>query len=36
MWDDDWTVVTKDFRRSAQFEHTLLVTADGAEVLTTP
>ncbi|WP_442945367.1 type I methionyl aminopeptidase [Nocardioides sp. CCNWLW216] len=36
MWDDDWTVVTKDLRRSAQFEHTLLVTATGAEVLTTP
>ena len=28
MWDDDWTVVTKDGRRSAQFEHTLLVTPD--------
>ncbi len=36
MWDDDWTVVTKDRRRSAQFEHTLLVTANGAEVLTVP
>jgi methionyl aminopeptidase len=36
MWDDNWTVVTKDLRRSAQFEHTLLVTADGAEVLTNP
>lgn len=36
MWDDGWTVVTKDRRRSAQFEHTLLVTADGAEVLTHP
>ncbi len=36
MWDDHWTVVTKDGRRSAQFEHTLLVTADGAEVLTLP
>jgi len=36
MWDDNWTVVTKDFRRSAQFEHTLLVTADGAEILTNP
>ncbi|WP_444875241.1 type I methionyl aminopeptidase [Nocardioides campestrisoli] len=36
MWDDGWTVVTKDLRRSAQFEHTLLVTADGAEVLTNP
>jgi len=34
MWDDDWTVVTKDGRRSAQFEHTLLVTDSGAEVLT--
>jgi methionyl aminopeptidase len=36
MWDDDWTVVTADGRRSAQFEHTLLVTADGAEILTLP
>ncbi len=36
MWDDGWTVVTADGRRSAQFEHTLLVTADGAEVLTNP
>jgi methionyl aminopeptidase len=36
MWDDGWTVVTADGRRSAQFEHTLLVTADGAEVLTIP
>ncbi len=36
MWDDDWTVVTRDGRRSAQFEHTLLVTPAGAEVLTHP
>jgi methionyl aminopeptidase len=36
MWDDNWTVVTKDKRPSAQFEHTLLVTDDGAEVLTLP
>jgi len=36
MWDDEWTVVTKDRRRSAQFEHTLLVTPTGAEVLTLP
>ena len=36
MWDDNWTVVTKDRRRSAQFEHTLLVTPTGAEVLTNP
>jgi methionyl aminopeptidase len=32
--DDDWTVVTADGKLSAQFEHTVLVTADGAEVLT--
>ena len=31
---DGWTVVTKDGRLSAQWEHTILVTADGAEVLT--
>ncbi len=36
MWPDDWTVVTKDRKRSAQFEHTLLVTDDGAEILTLP
>ncbi|WP_298327661.1 type I methionyl aminopeptidase [Haloactinopolyspora sp.] len=36
MWDDGWTVVTKDLRRSAQFEHTLLVTESGAEILTLP
>ncbi|OEV02495.1 type I methionyl aminopeptidase [Streptomyces oceani] len=36
MWDDGWTVVTKDRRRSAQFEHTLVVTDTGAEVLTLP
>jgi methionyl aminopeptidase len=36
MWDDDWTVVTRDGKRSAQFEHTLLVTPTGAEVLTLP
>lgn len=31
---DNWTVVTKDHSLSAQWEHTLLVTADGCEVLT--
>ncbi|GCD21795.1 type I methionyl aminopeptidase [Cellulomonas algicola] len=36
VWDDDWTVVTADGRRSAQFEHTLLVTDTGAEILTLP
>ena len=34
MWDDTWTVVTIDGRRSAQFEHTLVVTDEGCEVLT--
>ncbi|TIC85675.1 type I methionyl aminopeptidase [Nocardioides sp. GY 10127] len=36
MWDDGWTATTLDKRPSAQFEHTLLVTADGAEILTEP
>jgi len=36
MWEDGWTAVTKDGRRTAQFEHTLLVTDDGAEILTLP
>ncbi len=31
---DEWTVVTKDRSLSAQWEHTVLVTADGHEVLT--
>jgi methionyl aminopeptidase len=34
MWDDDWTAVTSDGKRTAQFEHTVLVTESGAEVLT--
>jgi methionyl aminopeptidase len=36
VWPDKWTVLTADRRRTAQFEHTLLVTADGAEILTLP
>lgn len=32
--DDDWTVVTKDGGLSAQWEHTILVTEDGAEIIT--
>jgi len=36
MWGDSWTVVTKDRRRSAQFEHTLLITETDAEILTLP
>ena len=34
MLDDGWTAVTRDGRRSAQFEHTVLVTPTGFEVLT--
>ncbi len=34
IWDDDWTVATKDKKWTAQFEHTLVVTDDGAETLT--
>ncbi|MGZ4742589.1 MAG: type I methionyl aminopeptidase [Oryzihumus sp.] len=36
MWDDQWTVVTRDRKRSAQFEHTILVTDTGTEILTLP
>ena len=36
VWPDGWTVTTKDKQRTAQFEHTLVVTADGAEILTFP
>ncbi|HEX2849652.1 MAG TPA: type I methionyl aminopeptidase [Acidimicrobiales bacterium] len=34
VWNDGWTAVTADGTRTAQFEHTLLVTPDGAEILT--
>ena len=34
QWPDGWTAVTSDGSRSAQFEHTLLVTEEGVEVLT--
>jgi methionyl aminopeptidase len=34
MWDNGWTAVTADLRRTAQFEHTVVVTEDGVEVLT--
>jgi len=36
MWEDNWTVVTRDRKRSAQFEHTILITDTGAEILTLP
>ncbi len=34
LWNDGWTAATIDRKRTAQFEHTLLVTDDGAEILT--
>jgi methionyl aminopeptidase len=36
VWPDGWTAVTKDRRRTAQFEHTVLVTDRGHEILTLP
>jgi methionyl aminopeptidase len=35
-WDDGWTITTRDKSWTAQFEHTLVVTDSGAEVLTIP
>ncbi len=34
LWDDDWTAVTADGRRTAQFEHTIVCTDDGYEIMT--
>ena len=34
QWSDEWTATTADGKRSAQFEHTLLMTPDGLEALT--
>lgn len=36
IWDDNWTVTTRDKSITAQFEHTLVVTERGAEILTLP
>ena len=36
VWSDGWTAVTRDHKRTAQFEHTVLVTEDGHEILTLP
>jgi methionyl aminopeptidase len=36
VFDDDWTAATADGKRTAQYEHTLLVTDDGVDVLTAP
>jgi methionyl aminopeptidase len=34
MADDDWTIVTRDHSRAAHFEHTILITESGSEILT--
>jgi methionyl aminopeptidase len=34
LWEDGWTAVTEDLRLSAQFEHTILITPRGPEILT--
>ena len=36
IWDDDWTVQNTDGKFTAQFEHTLVITEDGNEILTLP
>ncbi|WP_052810154.1 type I methionyl aminopeptidase [Streptomonospora alba] len=36
VWDDGWTAVTADRKRTAQFEHSLLITDEGVEILTLP
>ena len=36
LWDDGWTAVTRDGSWTAQFEHTVLITDDGVEILTLP
>jgi methionyl aminopeptidase len=36
IWKDGWTVVTKDRKWTAQFEHTIVVTEDSYEILTLP
>ena len=35
-WSDNWTVVTQDGGRAAQFEHTVLITEESVEILTLP
>ncbi|MDK8797268.1 type I methionyl aminopeptidase [Corynebacterium sp. MSK044] len=36
IWDDGWTVQNTDGEYTAQFEHTILITEDGNEILTLP
>lgn len=35
-WSDGWAVVSRDLGRGAQYEHTVLITEEGVEVLTVP
>lgn len=34
LWPDNWTAVTRDGSKSSQFEHTMVVTETGVELLT--
>ncbi|MBZ8178033.1 type I methionyl aminopeptidase [Corynebacterium poyangense] len=36
IWDNDWTVQNTDFKFTAQFEHTIVITDEGNEILTIP
>lgn len=36
VWDDDWTIQNRDGKFTAQFEHTIVITEDGNEILTLP
>lgn len=36
IWDNGWTVQNRDGKFTAQFEHTLVITEDGNEILTIP
>jgi len=36
IWDDGWTVVNRDGKFTAQFEHTIVITDDGNEILAIP
>ena len=34
LLEDDWTIITQDYKPSAHFEHTIVITEDGYEILT--
>lgn len=35
-WQDNWTIATADHHPASQFQHTILITEDGCEILTIP